>query len=650
MNRLLHCRLVLPLTCVVLFGCDTDGPVDAGARVDAPAPRPDAAVELCAADGDCDDGDFCSVLRCRPGDSAADARGCVATGSPCASGESCDETADTCIPATCGAVTDVDGDGHDSVACGGNDCDDTDDQRFGGNTEVCDTTHDEDCDASTVAGSDDGDSDGDGFTSAMCCNGETCGDDCDDSDRGVFPGARELCNGRDDNCDGVADEVGATPLCPGGVCRAGRCDLAAWSRTFGGSAVDVARAVAMDSEGNVYVAGEFSRTASFGGGSPIETSTFSNGFVASYSPDGAYRWVRTYLRARVWDISWDDGPGRLYLVGTAQDDVDLGAGVRAVSFLQQNYLVALTSDGVHQWDRLLDSSGNVRVVGDNGPVVAQSLEGSRNFGGDVLTATGVRDLAITRYGVDGSHVWDYRTRGGPSGFSAPWDIARAGSGQIAVAGAYSNDTIDFGGGPRVNHGGGDGFAVVVDAAGEHVWDYTAGGAGLFDEARAVAATAAGDLIIAGSFSGTVDFGGPSPVSSPATRAFLIRLTADGSFDTGRYWGDGDSYARGLATDSSGGVLAVGAISGAVDFGGGPLTASTSPSAYFVRFDSRLLRLSDEAFDAPAPCSCHSSATGIAVGPADSTVVAGSFTGSIELEGRAASSAGDEDGFLVRLAN
>ena len=42
------------------------------------------------------------------------------------------------------------------------------------------------------------DSDRDGFTD------ET--GDCDDNDNDVFPGALELCNGVDDDCDGTVDE------------------------------------------------------------------------------------------------------------------------------------------------------------------------------------------------------------------------------------------------------------------------------------------------------------------------------------------------------------------------------------------------------------------------------------------------------------
>ena len=47
------------------------------------------------------------------------------------------------------------------------------------------------------------DLDGDGFSP----EGGSCGPvDCDDNDRHIHPGAFEVCNGVDDNCDGIVDE------------------------------------------------------------------------------------------------------------------------------------------------------------------------------------------------------------------------------------------------------------------------------------------------------------------------------------------------------------------------------------------------------------------------------------------------------------
>ncbi len=109
----------------------------------------------------------------------------------------------------CAVSRDGDGDGHDAIACGGDDCDDADATRFPGRQETCDPSdHDEDCDPSTFGVRD---GDGDGFADARCCNvseagARTCGTDCDDTRITASPTTVEVCNGLDDDCDAALDE------------------------------------------------------------------------------------------------------------------------------------------------------------------------------------------------------------------------------------------------------------------------------------------------------------------------------------------------------------------------------------------------------------------------------------------------------------
>jgi hypothetical protein len=128
--------------------------------------------------------------------------------------------------------TDMDEDGHGSgtgvLAClqpsgtssTNDDCDDNDPENYPGNTEVCDG-QDNDCDGEV----DENlplytyyqDQDFDGYGNVGWGTIETCqstpppgwsasNDDCDVWNPAIHPGATELCNNIDDDCDGVIDD------------------------------------------------------------------------------------------------------------------------------------------------------------------------------------------------------------------------------------------------------------------------------------------------------------------------------------------------------------------------------------------------------------------------------------------------------------
>jgi hypothetical protein len=93
-------------------------------------------------------------------------------------------------------LTDVDGDGFDAPEAGGEDCDDSDATVFPGATEDWYDGVDQDCD-----GASDFDQDHDGFDS----DGHD-GSDCDDADASVNPDADEVWyDGVDQDCDGASD-------------------------------------------------------------------------------------------------------------------------------------------------------------------------------------------------------------------------------------------------------------------------------------------------------------------------------------------------------------------------------------------------------------------------------------------------------------
>ena len=196
---------------------DTDGYGDAGSDT-AACDQPTGHV---ANDSDCDDGD--------------------AAVNPAASeicngiDDDCDGLMDDDDPGVSGQSTwyvDADSDGYGEAssaldACvlpaghvtDGTDCDDSDASVYPGASELCDGA-DNNCDgdvdesgaldAATFYADDDADGYGDPSSTTTACSqpsGHVAdGTDCDDRDDDINPGADELCNGFDDDCDGTVDE------------------------------------------------------------------------------------------------------------------------------------------------------------------------------------------------------------------------------------------------------------------------------------------------------------------------------------------------------------------------------------------------------------------------------------------------------------
>jgi hypothetical protein len=105
---------------------------------------------------------------------------------------------------------DADGDGYFVCKRGDQaaDCNDKNKDVHPGATEVCNGV-DDNCDGAADEGMD---KDGDGFYECAepAADGGSIPKDCDDADKTSYPGATEVCDGKDNDCNGKVDDLPAT--------------------------------------------------------------------------------------------------------------------------------------------------------------------------------------------------------------------------------------------------------------------------------------------------------------------------------------------------------------------------------------------------------------------------------------------------------
>jgi hypothetical protein len=289
-----------------------------------------------------------------------------------------------------------------------------------------------------------------------------------------------------------------------------------WASAFGSVDNDNARAVAVDAQDNVLVTGDFTNSVSFGGPSLVSAGNFDV-FAVKFDPGGGYLWS---LQA-----------------GTLQNQ--RGRSITA------------------------DPMGNVIVSGE--------FQTAINFGLGSKPSAGANDIFVVKFDPDGAVIWD-RTFGDEVGQSAN-NIAAGPDGSVVLSSIFEG-TVDFGGGvPLVSAGGSNAYVAKLDANGEHVWSKSFGSAS-GSQSLSVAVGATGDVTISGNFSGTIDFGGGLWTSAGATDGYVAWFTPAGVYRDAVQFGDAvGQTANDARVDALGNVVVVGDFDGSIDLGGSLQTSA-----------------------------------------------------------------------------
>jgi len=246
-------------------------------------------------------------------------------------------------------------------------------------------------------------------------------------------------------------------------------------------------------------------------------------------------------------------------------------------------------------------------------------------------------------GPSTTHLWSQHF--GDAGFQQSYAVAVDGSGNVIVAGQFTG-TVNFGGSDLVSAGSNDIFLAKFNSVGVHQWSKRFGD-GSDQYCYSVATDVLGDIIIAGYFTGTVDFGTVPEVSSGGFDSYVAKFGSGGNAHWSHGSGSaGDQSGYSVATDFLRNIVITGYFTGTVNFGGANLTSAGSNDIFVASYEAvNSLRWSNRFGDAN-----NQQAYSVAVDASGNVIVGGHFAGTVNFGGANLTSLGSTDVFIAKFNN
>ncbi|MBK9264322.1 MAG: SBBP repeat-containing protein [Polyangiaceae bacterium] len=219
------------------------------------------------------------------------------------------------------------------------------------------------------------------------------------------------------------------------------------------------------------------------------------------------------------------------------------------------------------------------------------------------------------------------------------------SGNILLAGSFAG-SINLGGTTLNSAGMDDVFVAKFTPAGQLLWAKQFGD-GQLQTASGIGADSNGNVYVTGSFKGSINFGGGALNANGNlfVDIFLAKLTSDGNHVWSQRYGDENvQNARGLSVDSAGNVIIVGSFQNSVNFGGANHTSAGAQDAFAAKYNSAGVYQWSRQFGDAA----DQYARAVWLDAMGNVYLAGDVAGSIDFGGGAMTATSKTSAFVAKL--
>ena len=354
-----------------------------------------------------------------------------------------------------------------------------------------------------------------------------------------------------------------------------------WAKQAGGTDYHGGYGIAVDANGNSYVTGYFSGSATFGT-TTLTSSGYEDIFVAKLDINGNWLWAKQ-AGGTSSDIGYGiavDAYGNSYVTGYFKSSsCSFGTITLTSSGYEDIFVAKLDINGNWLWAKQAggtseDGGTSIAVDANGNSYVTGSFKESANFGTTTLTSSGSWDIFVAKIDHNGNWLWAKQAGGtdNDGGIS----IAVDDNGNSYVTGGFYGSSCSFSTITLINSSieYSDIFVAKIDYNGNWLWAKQAGGTG-YDAGYGIAVDTNGNSYVTGEFDGSATFGTTTFTSSGGSDIFVAKLDSNGNWLWAKQaGGTDDDYGKGIAVDNNGNSYVTGYFWSSATFGTTTLTSSS----------------------------------------------------------------------------
>ncbi len=354
------------------------------------------------------------------------------------------------------------------------------------------------------------------------------------------------------------------------------------------------------------------------------------------------------LMDQAWSVAADSA-GNVIVSGIFSGSIDFGGGP-LMGGPANIFVAKLDPFGNQLWSKSFIHKGNaydvlkVMIDGANDIILWGSLDGEIDFGGGKLASADLHDLAVAKL-AGSSGAHMWSKMYGGTGVQQAWDAALTSTGNIVLAGSFGG-SLSFGGVPLVALGNDAFVAKLAGNNGGHIWSKRFGDSSPA-AGRGVGVDAAGNVLLTGIYKGALNLGGgalPKPAMWPAV--FVSKLTGG---NAAHVWSK--SFATtdvvdlyDATVDTNGAIVMTGFFRGDLNFGGSKLTVPAEFDVFVAKLDSA----GTHVFSHRYGDKLAQFGTSVSTDTAGNVLISGDLMGEIDLGGGPLKCTGYEAAYVGKL--